>query len=310
MSLLIGFAGQGLQHEKMFRLLKTTDAGVQWLTQASTMLGKDLLDDAAVNVCCQDVMLAQIMIVLLSVGLFRCADLKPTMLCGYSLGDVSAFCVSAQLELPDIIELIKKRAELMSIAAKEAYFEPSGLAALKGNVSFAIAQQLAQSHQCYLAIINAGDHYIVGGADRNLTMLLQEATNQGVKTAEKLAVHLPSHTPLLAGAVKPFLAYLNSQFLQKTLSFPVLNTLTNMLITETDDLLTVLANELANTLHWDRTMSIASEYGITQFLELGPDASLKNMFWQAYPDISGYSSSEFSTLSGIGTSGISGPKVS
>ncbi len=299
MPLLITFAGQGLQHAKMYRLLKTTSTGHDWLVQAGEKLNLDLFDDACVETACNDEISSQVLITVLEVGLFRELNLQNVLLAGYSLGEITALCASANLELADIILLVQQRAKLMHDAATLITNESSGLIALKGNLNLSTAQQLAKKHQCYLAIINADDHYIIGGFEKDLTLLIDSALQLGVKTAKSLRIHLPSHTPLLNSAREPFLKFLQQNFSKRTLTFPILNALQSEVVHDTTTLLPLLANELCQTLEWGRTMAIAHELGYPCAIELGPDASLQKMFLEVNPSLIAYCSEDFSTLDGL-----------
>lgn len=298
MSLLIAFAGQGSQHGNMFAWLNTDSFGQRWLKEASVLLNLDLLDESAVSAACTDVVQVQCLIALLSVGTFyaleKQTELNPAFLCGYSLGETSAFCASAHLSLPEVYALVTQRAQFM----QQAINLPSGMAVLKGHINFAQVTQLAKTHACYLAIINADDHYIISGLLADLEVLLLDAQNQGVVKAEQLAVKLPSHTPLLAQASTHFAGYLH-QFASVPLQYPILNALTQELIFTSNELLPILARELSETLHWDRVLRIAKEYGGSFFLELGPGAALKNMALAYVPQLKAYAMEGFHSFPGL-----------
>lgn len=200
MSLLIAFSGQGLQHREMYSLLKQCESGVEWLATAGKILGHDLFEERVVHFGCKDVIYSQVYIALLCVGVFRLLKIEDALLAGYSLGEVSAFCVSANLSIEDVISLVLKRAEIMKQIAKVECLAPTGLLALKGNVNSDQVKDLVSKHQCYIAIINADDHYIVGGYEKELDSISEAANSLGVKRVRKLKVLLPSHTPLLKTA--------------------------------------------------------------------------------------------------------------
>lgn len=76
MPLLIGFTGQGMQHNKMFSVLKADNFGKHWLKEASDFLHIDLLDESVVEKACTDVVLVQCLIALLSTGAFYALNNK------------------------------------------------------------------------------------------------------------------------------------------------------------------------------------------------------------------------------------------
>lgn len=303
MSLLIAFSGQGMQYRDMFNKLAADDWGKHWLEEASQLMHLDLLNNDVVQRYCDDVVYAQCFISILSVGAFRAINqystLAPEFLCGYSLGELSAFAVSTRLDLNALCTLAQKRAVLMTEAmgnlpGKKQY----GLAVLKGNINLKQVQLLCAHFNGHIAIINGDDHYVIGGSIDDLRLMLAAATSQGVNKAELLRVKVPSHTPLLCNASEAFLRHLQTVPLV-TMRYPILNAFTNELIYNTQDIIPILADELSHTLHWGQVMRLAPEYGISLFLELGPRSSLKNMFAEANPRIKAYALDDFASITGL-----------
>ncbi len=303
MSLLIAFSGQGMQYCDMFTKLAADDWGKHWLEEASQLIHLDLFNTEIVQRYCDDVVYAQCFIAILSVGSFlainQYTSLSPEFLCGYSLGELAAFAVSTQTDLNTLCSLTKKRAVLMAEAmdnlpGKKQY----RLAVLKDNTNLKQVQQLCTNFNCSIAIINAEDHYVVGGTVDELRLLLAAAESQGVSKAELLRVKVPSHTPLLSKASEAFLQYLQTVVFAP-MKYPILNALTNEVIDKTQDMTSILADELSHTLQWGRVMRLAPEYGISLFLELGPRSSLKKMFADTNPQIKAYALDDFSSIAGL-----------
>lgn len=301
MSLLIAFAGQGSQYGNMFHLLKTDDFGQEWMQQASEFLKVDLFDNYVIEKACADSIQLQCLLVILSVGEFYVLEkkvaLNPAFLIGYSLGEVSAFCVSANLNLQEIIALVSKRATFMQLAANNLT-EKSGLAVLKGRINSPLLAALLQTHHCHLAIKNADDHYIVGGLLTPLNALLNDASAKGVIKAERLQVNLPSHTSLLNQATGNFFTYLQ-QYNNYTLRYPLLNALTQELLFDSEKVISILANELSYPLHWDELMHVASEYGVCSMLEFGPGSALTTMIQSNVTQLRAYPVDGFSSFAGL-----------
>lgn len=300
MSLLIGFSGQGSQHLKMFDRLKCHERGKEWLKEASEIIQKNLLDEEIVEKYLYDVVYAQLFISILSVGVFRLIEqanldfFMDVRLCGYSLGEASGFCASAHFSIGEVCEIVEKRGCLMKEAAQ---INGEGkLAVLKGGITSERVQMLTQESGCYIAIVNDKDHYIVGGLKEKLAGLLEKAKHQGVNKVEYLSVNIPSHTPLLKMASVNFLNYLK-KFHNKTLQYPILNALTGESIFKTNEMITVLSNELSCTLYWQKVMAIAKEYGVTRFLELGPKTSLKKIAQPYFSET--YALEDFATIDGL-----------
>ena len=300
MPCLIGFSGQGLQHAHMFKCLQTDASGLAWMQEASHRLDRDLLNDKVVGDLCHDVLYAQLFIVLLSVGLFRCIESAlgaDSLLCGYSVGEVAAFGASTHLSMDVLIEVIKARVKAMQDAIHVASpRQSSGLVALKGRISFAQAQHIAQRCGCYMAIINAPDHFIVGGCDDALEALMHEALVAGVRTVRKLPIKLASHTPLLQAARAPFEAFLQKTVAQVPMKFPIINSITGASCTSSQVMIPWLAKALSQTLHWDRVMRLAPEFRVHTFLELGPGGHLKAMYPHDDSRVRVYGTEDFQSI--------------
>ena len=271
------------------------------------MSGLNLLDEKTIGKHCYDVLYSQLFITLLSVGAFRSVQSSfscKSIFCGYSLGEISAFCASAQVPLDKIFELIEQRVKIMQHSLqKSVQDQPAGLIVLKGNINITKALALANQFQCHIAIIINPDHYVIGGLNVNLALLAKEAQSMGVLKMEILPIKLPSHTPILQTATDKFLLYLQTQFKNYTMRYTILNALTVNMISSTPDMLHILATELSSTLHWDKLMRIAAEYGTDSFIELGPKSTLKNMFSSVNPTMHTYALDEFLTVSGLKTLG-------
>lgn len=299
MSLLVGFSGQGGQHNKMLSLLIKNEQGKAWLAEASKLSNLDLFDERVVENACADVIEVQVLLMILSLGSFYILEkqlgFSPAFLCGYSLGEVCAFCASVNMGLSESYTLVRKRAVLMQEATAK---HETGLIVLKGGINQTLVKDLCEKYNCYLAIVNADDHYIVGGLQTALDQLIISAKRHSILKAEKLAVKLASHTPLLAQASEAFAAYLQN-FKAYSMRYPILNALTQERIFSTQAMLAILAKELSETLYWNKVMAIAKEYGVHSFLELGPKAALKNMMLRAEPEIKAYNLEEFSSLDGL-----------
>ncbi|KTD55337.1 acyltransferase domain-containing protein [Legionella quateirensis] len=303
MSLLIAFSGQGLQDANMFKMLAEDDFGRQWLNDASQQIGLELQDKKIVAQYCHDTVYAQLFLTVLSVGSYQAliqkTGLSPQLLCGYSLGELSAYAASARLSIKELCSLSYKRAELMQqVTTEVAAGESCGLVALKGNIDLNSAQRLSTRFNCPIAIINADDHYILGGLATHLELLLNEAKSHGVRTTKRLEVNLPSHTPLLIKATDAFLSSLE-HYQHYVMHIPILNSLTNELISSSKEMIPILAKELSQTLHWNKVMKLAPEYGTDIFLELGAGSSLKKMYLAENAQCRAYSLDDFATINGL-----------
>ena len=125
---------------------------------------------------------------------------QPAVLSGHSLGEYSALVAAGALSLQDGARLVRLRGQLMQAACPAGV---GGMAAVLGADDALVAevcQQAAQGQVLVPANFNSPGQIVIGGdaaaVDRALALLAE----RGVRKAVKLAVSVPSHTPLMRDA--------------------------------------------------------------------------------------------------------------
>ena len=63
---------------------------------------------------------------------------------------------------------------------------------------------ICKAHGAYVAIVNAEDQMVVGGARKALDGVVHDAQGAGAERTTVLPVTVPSHTPLMAEASRSF----------------------------------------------------------------------------------------------------------
>jgi [acyl-carrier-protein] S-malonyltransferase len=125
---------------------------------------------------------------------------QPALLAGHSLGEYSALVAAGALSLKDGAHLVRLRGQLMQDAA------PAGvgaMAAVLGAEDAAVVEACRDASGDEVVVpanYNSPGQVVIGGhvaaVDRALALLAE----RGVRKAVKLAVSVPSHTPLMREA--------------------------------------------------------------------------------------------------------------
>jgi [acyl-carrier-protein] S-malonyltransferase len=125
---------------------------------------------------------------------------QPSLLAGHSLGEYSALVAAGALSLKDGAHLVRLRGQLMQDAA------PAGvgaMAAVLGAEDGAVVEACRDASSGEVVVpanYNSPGQVVIGGhvaaVDRALALLAE----RGVRKAVKLAVSVPSHTPLMREA--------------------------------------------------------------------------------------------------------------
>ena len=219
-----------------------------------------------------------------------------TIVAGYSIGDLAAWGIAGRFEPQDVLALAARRAEAMDAASGAGF----GLAGVRG-LGLDALEALAVAHGCHLAIRNAADSGVVGGAREALELLCDAARARGAQRAVVLPVRTPSHTPLLADATDAF-----REALRQTASHRpppgaprLLSGLDGAVVFRVEDGLAKLATQISHSIDWAACLEACREYGADHVLELGPGHALATMARSAWPEARVHALEEFRTIEGV-----------
>ncbi|MGU3536748.1 acyl transferase [Methylobacterium sp. A54F] len=299
MTLAVLLSGQGGQHPEMFDLLADHGPAQPVFAAARPLLGADPRDLArAGGARLHENRAGQILVCVTALaGWSVVAAAAPgrVVVAGYSIGDLAAWGCAGRFAPEAILALAAARAEAMDAASGPGH----GLAGLRGLPHRSLAA-LAEAHGCHLAIVNAADSVVVGGAVAGLEAVCAEALARGAQRAVLLPVHTPSHTPLLAAAAAAFAERLAAT----PLASPprggprLLSGLDGAPVFDAATGLDKLARQIAEPLDWAACLDGVGEFGADSILELGPGQALATMARAALPDARVHALADFRSIDG------------
>lgn len=218
---------------------------------------------------------------------------RPVCAAGYSLGEMAACSAAGAFSISDGIRLCAERAEAMDRCVEG----PFGLLAIKGIHAGAVTE-ITQGHGLVIAISNAPDHFVLGGAAASLKGAEAMALEMGANRAIRLGVTTPSHTHWLKRATEKLDARL-CQLPQKRLSFPVFSAINGRSSREFGQAMQALAQQISTPLDWQSCMESVFEMRPDLVLEIGPGNALARMWDECGYDIPARASDDFHTVDGI-----------
>lgn len=289
-------AGQGGQHPAMFGPLAQAPEAEPVFAAAASLLGEDprslvarpgadlFSGRVAQILCCTQ-------------ALAGWAALAPArgVLAGYSIGELATWGCAGMFDAPTTLRLAATRAELMQDAAPPGH----GLAAILG-LDRATLDPLLTAHGAVIAIVNAADHVVIGGADEELAALCEAALARGAGRALRLPVSVPAHTPFLQDAVSPFAAALRAAGPRPPRpGLRLLGGLDGRPVFDLDAGIDALARQLAAPINWAACLDGCAASGATRVLELGPGRALAHMAAPLFPAGAARALEEFRSLAGI-----------
>jgi len=301
MTLALLLSGQGGQHPGMFDRTADHPEAQAIFASAKPLLGgvdpRDLVRQGGEALHANRT--GQILCCVAALASWRAfggAVTGRTIVAGYSIGDLAAWGVTGRLAPADVLKLAARRAEAMDKASGTGF----GLAGIRG-LGLDALQALAAQHACHLAIRNAADSGVVGGARDDLEALCRAAHERGAQRAVVLPVHTPSHTPMLAAASDAFRDALGQMPTQRPPPGAprLVSGLDGAVVFRSDDGLDKLAKQISHCIDWAACLEACREYGADHVLELGPGHALATMARSALPGAKVHALEEFRSIAGV-----------
>lgn len=201
---------------------------------------------------------------------------QPAQLAGHSLGEYTALVAAGALSLVDGAHLVRLRGQLMQDAAPEGI---GAMAAVLGADDALVAEVCEQASDTQVVVpanYNSPGQIVIGGdvaaVDRALALL----SERGVRKAVKLAVSVPSHTPLMREAANRLAAAI-AGLEWKLPQLPVVQNVDALAYDDLDAIREALVRQLYLPVQWSRCVQALVAGGTTRVAECGPGKVLTGL---------------------------------
>ncbi len=207
--------------------------------------------------------------------------LAPAFFAGHSLGEYSALYGAGVLSLEDTLSLVTKRGELME---REGAANPGGMRAVLGLDIAEMEQILADYDGSGVAVVanhNTSAQIVLSGDEAGLSGVAELCGAKGAKVIP-LKVSVANHSPLVAGAVDDFAAYMDGIGFNVP-NLPVLFNVTGAAETDPAKIKGIMARQIASRVCWLPIIEKMVQEGVEVFVELGPKNVLTGMMKKILP---------------------------
>jgi [acyl-carrier-protein] S-malonyltransferase len=217
------------------------------------------------------------------------SPLAPSFTAGHSVGEYAALVVSGAMQLKDALPLVRERGRLMH---HEGTVCPGGMAAVigmdEGSLEAVCQEATAQSvtnlpkdahpgqGRVIIANFNAPGQIVISGERGALSAAMELAKARGAKRFIPLPVSGAFHSPVMQPAAAG-LAQAIEQTEVHDATIPLIGNIHAMPLTEAQALREELAQQIAASVQWIRTIEYLVSVGVTTFLEIGPGQTLAGM---------------------------------
>ena len=200
----------------------------------------------------------------------------PAQFAGHSLGEYAALVAAGAISLCDGAKLVRERGRLMQLAV------PAGtgaMAAVLGADDAMVAEVCAQVSGDDVVVpanYNSPGQIVIGGSAAAVDRAMTELGNRGVRKMVKLAVSVPSHTPLMRNAAQQLGAVMASMS-WKMPDRPVLQNADAATHDSVDAIRDALVRQLYLPVRWTECVQALAASGATRIVECGPGKVLAGL---------------------------------
>ncbi len=201
---------------------------------------------------------------------------QPALLAGHSLGEYTALVAAGALSLKDGAHLVRLRGQLMQDAAPAGTGAMAAVLGAEDDVVRAVCEEASGSQVVVPANYNSPGQIVIGGdaaaVDRALALLAE----RGVRKAVKLAVSVPSHTPLMREAANR-LAEAMAGMAWRVPALPVVQNVDAQSHAGIDAIRDALVRQLYLPVQWTGCVQALAAHGATRVAECGPGKVLAGL---------------------------------
>ena len=201
---------------------------------------------------------------------------RPVLLAGHSLGEYSALVAAGALSLGDGARLVRLRGQLMQEAAPSGTGAMAAVLGAEDALVLDVCEQASGDGVVVPANFNSPGQVVIGGhaaaVDRALALLAE----RGVRKAVKLAVSVPSHTPLMRDAADRLGEAMRSIAWQAP-ALPVIQNVDAAVHADVDAIRDALVRQLYLPVQWTGCMQALAARGATRIAECGPGKVLTGL---------------------------------
>jgi len=201
---------------------------------------------------------------------------QPAKLAGHSLGEYSALVASGAMDFSDAIKLVAERGRLMQEAVPEGEGAMAAILGLDDDDVRDVCSRAAESEVAEAVNFNSPGQVVIAGNKAAIERAMELAKEAGAKRALPLPVSAPSHCALM----KPAADKLSASLSNISLSLPAIPVIHNVNVSaasNTDELASLLAQQLYSPVRWVETVQSFAADGISLVVEAGPGKVLTGL---------------------------------
>jgi len=286
MSIAFVFPGQGSQYVGMGKnIYENYPKAKETFEEASEVVGYDIA-----SLCfygpkeeLDKTFKTQPCILTVSIATLRVLNSKgiePSVVAGHSLGEYSALVAAEVINFKDAVRLTQERGKFMQEAAKDKGMMAAIIGLSKEQINNICS--IVSSGYVAAANYNCPGQIVIAGEKKAVQEAISIAKDKGAKRVVPLSVSVPSHCVLMKEASKNLKNLLeNVSFM--TPKIPIVNNADANFLNTAESIKASLIRQLESPLLWEDSIKAIVNFGIKNFIEIGPGKVLSGLIKRIEP---------------------------
>lgn len=212
----------------------------------------------------------------------------PARLAGHSLGEYSALVAAGSITLHDAAHLVRIRGQVMQDAAPQGVGAMAAVLGAEDDVLAAACNEISGTLVVAPANFNSPGQIVIGGHAKAVEAVIALLAERGVKKAVRLAVSVPSHTPLMREAANRLAETMNAYRWHEP-RIPVVQNVDAQVHDGIDAIRAALVRQLYLPVRWSECVRALAAAGATRMAECGPGKVLTGLIKRIDKSIDGRS---------------------
>jgi len=282
-SLAFVFPGQGSQSLAMLAELSELHPGVrETFAEASDGAGIDLwaLSQGGPEEQLNRTEYTQPALLAAGIAVWRLwrqqGGMQPALLAGHSLGEYSALVAANAISLHDASHLVRIRGQLMQDAAPAGTGAMAAVIGADDELVRVVCSEASGSEVVVPANYNSPGQVVIGGHAAAVERAIALLTEKGVRKIVKLAVSVPSHTPLMREAANRLSETMAGMKWQAP-QLPVVQNVDAEVHEGVQSIRDALVRQLYLPVQWTDCVRMLASKGATRIGECGPGKVLAGL---------------------------------
>lgn len=200
----------------------------------------------------------------------------PAQMAGHSLGEYSALVCAGALPLRDAAALVAERGRLMQAAVPAGVGSMAAVLGGDDEMIRSVCKEVSGDEIVTPANYNSPGQLVIAGHTGAVDRVAQRLGELGVRKVIKLAVSVPSHTPLMREAAQQLAARM-AELPWQVPTTPVLQNADAKAHVGIEFIRAALERQLYMPVLWTDTVQSLVQNGATKILECGPGKVLAGL---------------------------------